>query len=153
MLFRSKAISNTRAIADKVTEPAFNLNKKGYPEKDNTLIPTYTPEDGSTAEEYLRKLTAEGLTTRYGTPTEKELSRAEYELGIICSMGYADYYLVVWDFINWSKKNAIPVGPGRGSGVSSIVAYSIGITDVEPLQYDLLFERFLNPDRRCGTRT
>ena len=142
-----KAISNTRAIADKVTEPAFNLNKKGYPEKDNTLIPTYTPEDGSTAEEYLRKLTAEGLKTRYGTPTEKELSRAEYELGIICSMGYADYYLVVWDFINWSKKNAIPVGPGRGSGVSSIVAYSIGITDVEPLQYDLLFERFLNPDR------
>ena len=142
-----KAISNTRAIANKVTEPAFNLNKKGYPEKDNTLIPTYTPEDGSTAEEYLRKLTAEGLKTRYGTPTEKELSRAEYELGIICSMGYADYYLVVWDFINWSKKNAIPVGPGRGSGVSSIVAYSIGITDVEPLQYDLLFERFLNPDR------
>ncbi len=142
-----KAISNTRTIADKVTEPAFNLNKKGYPEKDNTLIPTYTPEDGSTAEEYLRKLTAEGLKTRYGTPTEKELSRAEYELGIICSMGYADYYLVVWDFINWSKKNAIPVGPGRGSGVSSIVAYSIGITDVEPLQYDLLFERFLNPDR------
>ena len=142
-----KAISNTRTLADKVTEPAFNLNKKGYPEKDNTLIPTYTPEDGSTAEEYLRKLTAEGLKTRYGTPTEKELSRAEYELGIICSMGYADYYLVVWDFINWSKKNAIPVGPGRGSGVSSIVAYSIGITDVEPLQYDLLFERFLNPDR------
>lgn len=142
-----KAISNTRTIADKVTEPAFNLNKKGYPEKDNTLIPTYTPEDGSTAEEYLRKLTAEGLKTRYGTPTERELSRAEYELGIICSMGYADYYLVVWDFINWSKKNAIPVGPGRGSGVSSIVAYSIGITDVEPLQYDLLFERFLNPDR------
>ena len=142
-----KAISNTRTIADKVTEPAFNLNKKGYPEKDNTLIPTYTPEDGSTAEEYLRKLTAEGLKTRYGTPTEKELSRAEYELGIICSMGYADYYLVVWDFINWSKKNAIPVGPGRGSGVSSIDAYSIGITDVEPLQYDLLFERFLNPDR------
>ena len=142
-----KAISNTRTIADKVTEPAFNLNKKGYPEKDNTLIPTYTPEDGSTAEEYLRKLTAEGLKTRYGTPTEKELSRAEYELGIICSMGYADYYLVVWDFINWSKKNAIPVGPGRGSGVSSIVAYSIGITDVEPLQYDVLFERFLNPDR------
>ena len=75
-----KAISNTRAIANKVTEPAFNLNKKGYPEKDNTLIPTYTPEDGSTAEEYLRKLTAEGLKTRYGTPTEKELSRAEYEL-------------------------------------------------------------------------
>ena len=142
-----KAISNTRVIADKVTEPAFKLNKKGVPEKDNTLIPTYTPPDGSSAEEYLRKLTAEGLIKRYGTPTDRETERAEYELGIICGMGYADYYLVVWDFINWSKLNGIPVGPGRGSGVSSIVAYSIGITDVEPLQYDLLFERFLNPDR------
>ena len=142
-----KAISNTRIIADKVTEPAFKLNGKGYPEKDNTLIPTYTPPDGSTAEEYLRRLTSEGLVKRYGTPTKRELDRAEYELGIICGMGYADYYLVVWDFINWSKENGIPVGPGRGSGVSSIVAYSIGITDVEPLQYDLLFERFLNPDR------
>ncbi|HBN12447.1 MAG TPA: DNA polymerase III subunit alpha, partial [Clostridiales bacterium] len=142
-----QAISNTRVIADKVTEPAFNLNAKGYPIKDNSLIPTYTPPDGSTAEQYLRRLTAEGLKRRYGTPTQRELDRAEYELGIICGMGYADYYLVVWDFINWSKENGIPVGPGRGSGVSSIVAYSIGITDVEPLQYDLLFERFLNPDR------
>lgn len=141
------AISNTRVIADKVTEPAFNLNAKGYPIKDNSLIPTYTPPDGSTSEQYLRKLTAEGLNRRYGTPTQRELDRAEYELGIICGMGYADYYLVVWDFINWSKEQGIPVGPGRGSGVSSIVAYSIGITDVEPLQYDLLFERFLNPDR------
>lgn len=142
-----QAIKNTRIIADKVTEPAFKLNKKGYPEKDMTLIPTYTPPDGSTAEQYLRKLTAEGLIRRYGTPSQKELDRAEYELHIICSMGYADYYLVVWDFINWSKEQGIPVGPGRGSGVSSIVAYSIGITDVEPLQYDLLFERFLNPER------
>ena len=142
-----KAITNTRVIADKVTEPAFKLNAKGEPEKDNTLIPTYSPPDGSTAEEYLRKLTSEGLIKRYGKPTKRELDRAEYELGIICKMGYADYYLVVWDFINWSKENGIPVGPGRGSGVSSIVAYSIGITDVEPLQYDLLFERFLNPDR------
>lgn len=142
-----QAIKNTRVIADKVTEPAFNLNAKGYPVKDNTLIPTYTPPDGSTAEQYLRKLTDEGLKRRYGKPSKTELDRAEYELNIICSMGYADYYLVVWDFINWSKKQGIPVGPGRGSGVSSIVAYSIGITDVEPLQYDLLFERFLNPDR------
>ncbi len=143
-----QAISNTRVIADKVTEPAFNLDKKGYPIKDTTLIPEYTPEDGSTAEQYLRKLTAEGLKKRYGDKlSARELDRAEYELGIICGMGYADYYLVVWDFINWSKEHGIPVGPGRGSGVSSIVAYSIGITDVEPLQYDLLFERFLNPDR------
>lgn len=143
-----KAISNTRVIADKVTEPAFNLDKKGYPIKDKTLIPEYAPPNGMTSEEYLRKLTDDGLKARYGEKlSQKELDRAKYELDIICGMGYADYYLVVWDFINWSKEHEIPVGPGRGSGVSSIVAYSIGITDVEPLQYDLLFERFLNPDR------
>ncbi len=143
-----KAISNTRVIANKVNEPAFNLDKKGYPIKDKSLIPMYSPEDGSSAEQYLRKLTAEGLDRRYGNKlSQKEKDRAKYELDIICGMGYADYYLVVWDFINWSKEQNIPVGPGRGSGVSSIVAYSIGITDVEPLQYDLLFERFLNPDR------
>ena len=143
-----QAISNTRVIADKVTEPAFNLDKKGYPIRDNSLIPEYSSPDGLTSEQYLRKLTDEGLKRRYGDKLgQKELDRAQYELGIICGMGYADYYLVVWDFINWSKEQGIPVGPGRGSGVSSIVAYSIGITDVEPLQYDLLFERFLNPDR------
>lgn len=143
-----QAISNTRVIADKIEEPAFNLNAKGYPIKDNSLIPEYVPADGSTAEQYLRRLTDEGLKRRYGDKlSDKELDRAKYELDIICGMGYADYYLVVWDFINWSKENGIPVGPGRGSGVSSIVAYAIGITDVEPLQYDLLFERFLNPDR------
>ncbi len=142
-----QAIANTRVIADKVTEPAFNLDKKGYPIRDMTLIPGYTPPDGSTPEEYLRKLTDEGLVRRYGTVTKRERDRADYELDVICRMGYAEYYLIVWDFINWSKENGIPVGPGRGSGVSSIVAYSIGITDVEPLQYDLLFERFLNPDR------
>lgn len=143
-----QAISNTRVIADKVTEPAFNIDpKKATPVRDNSLIPGYEPPDGSTPEQYLRKLTNEGLIRRYGTVTKEQRERAEYELGIICRMGYAEYYLIVWDFINWSRKNDIPVGPGRGSGVSSIVAYSIGITDVEPLQYDLLFERFLNPDR------
>ena len=142
-----EAISNTRVIADKVTEPAFNLDKKGYPIRDTSLIPGYTPPDGSTPPEYLRKLTADGLKRRYGEVTKRELDRAEYELGVIIGMGFAEYYLIVWDFINWSKANGIPVGPGRGSGVSSIVAYAIGITDVEPLQYDLLFERFLNPDR------
>ncbi|MGN0804786.1 MAG: DNA polymerase III subunit alpha [Candidatus Coproplasma sp.] len=142
-----QAISNTRVIANKVTEPAFNLDKKGYPIRDTSLIPGYEPPDGSTPEEYLRKLTDEGLIRRYGTVTQVQRERADYELGVICRMGYAEYYLIVWDFINWSKENDIPVGPGRGSGVSSIVAYSIGITDVEPLQYDLLFERFLNPDR------
>ena len=142
-----QAVKNTRVIADKVYEPAFNLDKKGYPIRDMTLIPGYEPPDGSTPEQYLRHLTDEGLVKRYGTVTERERTRADYELDIICRMGYAEYYLIVWDFINWSKENGIPVGPGRGSGVSSIVAYSIGITDVEPLQYDLLFERFLNPDR------
>ena len=142
-----QAIANTRAIADKVTEPAFNLDKKGYPVRDTSLIPGYTPPDGSTPPEYLRKLTAEGLKRRYGEVTKRELDRAEYELGVIIGMGFAEYYLIVWDFINRSKAHGIPVGPGRGSGVSSIVAYAIGITDVEPLQYDLLFERFLNPDR------
>ena len=142
-----EAIANTRVIADKVTEPAFNLDKKGYPVRDISLIPGYTPPDGSTPPDYLRKLTAEGLKKRYGTVTKRELDRAEYELGVIIGMGFAEYYLIVWDFINWSKAQGIPVGPGRGSGVSSIVAYAIGITDVEPLQYDLLFERFLNPDR------
>ncbi|HIU79868.1 MAG TPA: DNA polymerase III subunit alpha [Candidatus Coproplasma excrementipullorum] len=142
-----QAIANTRAIADKVTEPAFNLDKKGYPVRDTSLIPGYTPPDGSTPPEYLRKLTADGLKRRYGEVTKRELDRAEYELGVIIGMGFAEYYLIVWDFINWSKAHGIPVGPGRGSGVSSIVAYAIGITDVEPLQYDLLFERFLNPDR------
>ena len=142
-----QAIANTRAIADKVTEPAFNLDKKGYPVRDTSLIPGYTPPDGSTPPEYLRKLTAEGLKRRYGEVTKRELDRAEYELVVIIGMGFAEYYLIVWDFINWSKAHGIPVGPGRGSGVSSIVAYAIGITDVEPLQYDLLFERFLNPDR------
>lgn len=142
-----QAISNTRVIADKVTEPAFNIDKKGVPVRDMSLIPGYQPPDGSTPEEYLRKLTDEGLKKRYGTVTERERTRADYELDVICRMGYAEYYLIVWDFINWSKAQGIPVGPGRGSGVSSIVAYSIGITDVEPLQYDLLFERFLNPDR------
>lgn len=141
-----RAISNTRVIADKVTEPAFNL-KNGYPERDVTLVPGYDPPDGSDPKDYLRKLTDEGLKRRYGTVTERERSRADYELDVICSMGYAEYYLIVWDFINWSREHGIPVGPGRGSGVGSIVAYAIGITDVEPLQYDLLFERFLNPDR------
>jgi len=145
--YAPQAITNTRVIADKVTEPAFNLDAKGYPVRDMSLIPGYTPPDGSTPEEYLRKLCDEGLVRRYGTVTKVQRDRADYELNTICHMGYAEYYLIVWDFINWSKENGIPVGPGRGSGVSSIVAYSIGITDVEPLQYDLLFERFLNPDR------
>ena len=148
------AIRNTLEIADKVTEEVFPLDKKGYPIRDVSLIPAYIPDPTREAEKdwvdsptYLRRLTEEGLKKKYKEITPQIRQRAEYELGIIIGMGYADYYLIVWDYINWSKDHGIPVGPGRGSGVSSIVAYAIGITAVEPLQYNLLFERFLNPDR------
>ena len=115
--------------------------------KKEELMPPYHPADGSTPAEYLRKIAYEGLVDRYGEITDKIRERAEYELGIIIRMGFAEYYLIVWDFIDFARKHDIPVGKGRGSGVSSIIAYAIGITDVEPLQYNLLFERFLNPER------
>lgn len=146
-----KAISNTRVIADKVVntgeEAPFNLKDNGSPVYDKSLIPLYTADDGTPSPEFLRRLTWEGLPKRYSEITEEIKKRAEYELEIIIKMGFADYFLIVWDYINWSRLHDIPVGPGRGSGVGSIVAYSIGITNVDPLRYDLLFERFLNPDR------
>lgn len=144
-----EAISNTRVIANKIsdTDTPFNLKDDGSPIYDKSLIPLYTADDGTPSPEFLRRLTMEGLPTRYETITEEIMQRAEYELGIIIKMGFADYFLIVWDYINWSRNQGIPVGPGRGSGVGSIVAYAIGITNVDPLRYDLLFERFLNPDR------
>ena len=142
-----EAISNTRVIADKIEEPVFDLTPKGDPIRDTSLIPLYKPEDGSTSPDYLTRLTWEGLKGRYADITPEIKARVEYELGIIIKMGFADYFLIVWDYINWSRNHGIPVGPGRGSGVGSIVAYSVGITDVDPLRYDLIFERFLNPDR------
>ena len=142
-----EAISNTRVIADKIEEPVFDLTPWGDPIRDTSLIPLYKPDDGSTSPDYLTRLTWEGLAGRYSDITESIKQRVEYELSIIIKMGFADYFLIVWDYINWSRLNGIPVGPGRGSGVGSIVAYSIGITDVDPLKYDLIFERFLNPDR------
>lgn len=143
-----EAVSNTVVIAQKCNEePCFDLKPNGDPIKDNSLIPGYTPEDGSDPKDYLTKLTWEGLKRRYGEITDAVKKRAEYELGIILGMGFAEYYLIVMDFIQWSKSKKIPVGPGRGSGAASIVAYAIGITDVDPLKYDLFFERFLNPDR------
>ncbi len=142
-----EAISNTRVIADKIEEPVFDLTPKGDPIRDTSLIPLYKPDDGSTSPDYLTRLTWEGLPKRYPEITDEIKKRAEYELNIIISMGFADYFLIVWDYINWSRLQGIPVGPGRGSGVGSIVAYSIGITDVDPLKYGLIFERFLNPDR------
>ena len=142
-----EAISNTRVIADKIEEPVFDLNEYGEPVRDKTLIPLYKPDDGSSSPDYLTNLTWTGLKGRYENITEEIKQRVQYELDIIIKMGFADYFLIVWDYINWSRLNGIPVGPGRGSGVGSIVAYSIGITDVDPLKYDLIFERFLNPDR------
>ncbi len=142
-----QAISNTRLIADKVTEEVFDLTKKGEPIRDVSLIPKYVPEDGSTPTEYLRKLAEDGLKKRYSVITEEIRERFEYEFEVISSMGFCDYYLIVWDFINYARSVGIPVGAGRGSGVSSIIAYSVGITDVEPLGYQLIFERFLNKER------
>ncbi len=142
-----EAVSNTLVIAEKVTEEVFDLKKNGEPIKDESLIPKYFPEDGSTATEYLRKLAEEGLRKRYEVITPEIRERFEYEFDVISSMGFSDYYLIVWDFINYAKSVGIPVGAGRGSGVGSIIAYSVGITDVEPLKYQLIFERFLNRER------
>ena len=110
-------------------------------------MPRYIPEDGSTPAQYLRKLTYEGLNKKYGNITDEIKERAEYELGIVEKLGFVEYFLIVWDFIHWAESQGIPVGPGRGSGVGSIVAYAIGITKVNPLKYSLIFERFLNPAR------
>ncbi|MBQ9728869.1 MAG: DNA polymerase III subunit alpha [Clostridia bacterium] len=145
--YAPSAITNTRVIANKIEEPVFDLTPYGDPIRDTSLIPLYKPEDGSSSPDYLTRLTWEGIPKRYSEITDTIKQRVEYELSIIIKMGFADYFLIVWDYINWSRLNGIPVGPGRGSGVGSIVAYSIGITDVDPLKYDLIFERFLNPDR------
>ena len=97
---------------------------------------------------YFRYLCEKGLSERYGNSSDKTASeRLEYEISVIIKMGYTDYFLIVWDFVNYAKSHGIPVGPGRGSGAGSIAAYCIGITDIDPLKYDLLFERFLNPER------
>jgi DNA polymerase-3 subunit alpha len=110
-------------------------------------LPVYSDTDGLKPDDYLRKITFDGLKKRYGKITDEIKNRAEEELQVIISMGFAEYYLIVWDFITYAKKLDIPVGAGRGSGVGSIVAYAIGITNVEPLRFGLLFERFLHKDR------
>ncbi len=112
------------------------------------LIPRYPTPDGVQEREYLRGLVDEGLRRRYGDPVPAEaLERAEYELGVIDRMGFNAYFLIVWDFVKYAKDVGIAVGPGRGSAAGAIVAYCLQITDVDPLRYDLLFERFLNPER------
>ncbi len=112
------------------------------------LIPSYPVPDGQDKEAYLRERVYEGLQKRYGTPLPSAaVERVEYELGVIISMGFVDYFLVVWDLVHYARQSGIPVGPGRGSGAGCLVAYALGITNLDPLRYKLLFERFLNPER------
>ena len=134
------AIENTVKIADKCNVEF---------EFGHTILPNYdVPEQYATHYDYLKELCDNGLKERYGENLSDEIiKRAEYEIGIIKKMGYVDYYLIVWDFIHYAKSHGIPVGPGRGSGAGSILAYAIGITDIDPMKYGLLFERFLNPER------
>lgn len=136
--YAPEAIANTRKIAD-LCNVTFDFDK--------TYLPHYDVPEGYDSFSYLRELCYNGLKERYHPVTERETDRLEYELGVINSMGYVDYFLIVWDFIKFAKDNKIPVGPGRGSGAGSIVAYSLNITTIDPLKYSLLFERFLNPER------
>jgi DNA polymerase-3 subunit alpha len=112
------------------------------------LLPDYDiPPEFNGPDAYLRHLAADGLAVRYGEITDELRKRLDYELDTIISMGFTGYFLIVWDFIKYAKDNDIPVGPGRGSGAGSIVAYALEITDIDPIKYGLLFERFLNPER------
>ena len=110
-------------------------------------LPAYAVPDGKNAFEYLRELCQSGLEKRYSPVSDELQKRLDYELGVIKSMGFVDYFLIVWDFIHFAKNNGVMVGPGRGSAAGSIVAYSLGITTVDPIKYGLIFERFLNPER------
>ena len=133
-----EALENTHKIAERCNvEIEFGVTK----------LPQYDVPDGFTAWEYLNKLCREGLAKHYPNDDGTLLKRLEYELDVIHNMGYVDYFLIVWDFIHYAKSNGIAVGPGRGSAAGSVVSYSLGITDIDPMRYQLLFERFLNPER------
>jgi DNA polymerase-3 subunit alpha len=133
-----EAISNTLEVAERC-DVEIKLGEQ--------LIPRFLPE-GEDEKSYLRARVEEGLRARYGNPVPAAaIERMEYELGVIDSMGFNAYFLIVWDFVKWAKENGIAVGPGRGSAAGSIIAYTLRITDLDPLRYDLLFERFLNPER------
>ena len=110
-------------------------------------LPAYPVPEGYTNEEFFRKLCYDGFRERYPDEPEEYKQRLEYEIGVISRMGYVNYYLIVWDFIHYAKTTGIPVGPGRGSGAASIAAYCMHITEVDPMKYALIFERFLNPER------
>ena len=136
--YAKEALENTQKIADRChVEIEFGVTK----------LPKYDVPDGYTSWEYLQKLCYEGLERRYGSPSQELKDRLAYELGTIQHMGYVDYFLIVWDFIKYAKDHGIAVGPGRGSAAGSIVSYCLGITTIDPIRYQLLFERFLNPER------
>jgi len=139
-----EAVQRTIEIAEKC-----NLEMRFKDEKGVQIyhIPEYHTPGDVPRMEYLSKLCREGLASRYPDMPAAAKTRLERELKIIQRMNFASYFLIVWDFINWAKQQDIPVGPGRGSAAGSIAAYSLGITDIDPLRYNLLFERFLNPDR------
>jgi DNA polymerase-3 subunit alpha len=133
-----EAIENTSKIADQCEiEIKFNEYK----------LPKFTLPPGEDAFAYLKKLCSKGLRRRYGERADRLFERLNYELSVIANMGFVDYFLITWDFIRYAKKNGIMVGPGRGSASGSIASYCLGITNIDPLKYDLLFERFLNPER------
>lgn len=137
--YAPEALENTQKIADRChVEIEFGVTK----------LPKFDVPEGFTSWEYLNKLCFDGLKRRYGEDPDLALvERLNYELGVIKSMGYVDYFLIVWDFIHFAKSNGIMVGPGRGSAAGSIVAYTLAITNIDPIRYQLLFERFLNPER------
>ncbi len=156
--FYVKSEEEMRAFFPNLTEAIDNTVKiasmcRAEYDFDTIHLPEYDlPEGYSDNKVYLEHLTREGLKKRFeikGKAAEENVyfERAEYELGVIGSMGYTDYYLIVWDFINYAKTHGVMVGPGRGSGAGSLVAYAIGITDVDPIRYNLVFERFLNSER------
>ena len=136
--YAQEAIDNTQKIADRCNVEIVFGEKK---------LPKYDVPDGFTSWEYLNKLCYEGLERRYPGDDPKIRERLEYELSVIKRMGYVDYFLIVWDFIKYARDHGINVGPGRGSAAGSIVSYCLGITSIDPLRYQLLFERFLNPER------
>ena len=136
--YAKEALLNTQRIADRChVELEFGVTK----------LPHFDVPEGYDAWTYLNKLCHEGLVRRYPTNHEELLPKLDYELDVIRRMGYVDYFLIVWDFINYARTNGIPVGPGRGSAAGSLVSYTTGITNIDPIRYSLLFERFLNPER------
>lgn len=141
-LFRNheEAVLNSGRIAEKC-QYDFEFGK--------IQIPKFVKQGVSDNQEFFRKLCFEGMYKRYGeNPDSEILKRLEYELDVIIRMKYVDYYLIVWDFVQYAKSHNIPTGPGRGSGAGSLCAYCIGITDIDPIKYNLIFERFLNPERK-----